>query len=569
MQVGLKTFNYFGYGVYNDIRSRLPYYGSDFKDAYNYRVIPSTVFIFFTNLLPAIAFAQDMFDKTNDSYGVNEVLLSSAMAGVVFGLFAGQPLCIVGVTGPISIFSYTVYELIQPRGTPYFPFMCWIYLWSMVMHLIIAFGNMISFLKIISSFSCDVFGFFICIVYIQKGIQILTGQFHGDKPGESVEAGFYSVMLALLMSVAGIGSFIFGSQLHYFKPWVRKVFVDYGTPLSVIFFTGFVHFGGYLSSTKLSHLPISQSFQPTLHGSASRPHGWFIHFWPDSSDPSAISVGDVFLALPFAILLTFLFYFDHNVSSLMCLSKEYPLKKPAAFHWDFALLGITTGVAGLIGIPAPNGLIPQAPLHTQSLVVHDLKTGKAISVVEQRVTNTLQGLMTFVMMTRPFLVVLGLIPQAVLAGLFFIMGITGLHGNVLTNGIRYIFLDDRYIKYDPQCPEIFRTIDNLPQKKWYYIYLLLSLIAAGLEFGITNTKGAVGFPGVLMFFAICAKWVWPYIIPPDQLELLDSEVADERIVRNLEISKIVKDRKREKEEKDLEGDIEEITSIEDFNTSSN
>lgn len=159
MKLSFRWFRYIGYGVYNDLRSRLPYYKSDFTDAWNYRVIPSTTFIFFTNLLPAIAFAQDMFDKTDNKYGLNEVLMSSAMAGVAFGLFSGQPLCMVGVTGPISIFSYTVYELMEPRGTPYFPFMCWIYLWSMVMHFIISFGNLISYLKIISLFSCDVFGF--------------------------------------------------------------------------------------------------------------------------------------------------------------------------------------------------------------------------------------------------------------------------------------------------------------------------------------------------------------------------------------------------------------------------
>lgn len=277
-----------------------------------------------------------------------------------------------------------------------------------------------------------------------------------------------------------------------------------------------------------------------------RSHGWFIHFWPSGSNDS-IEVGDVFLALPFAILLTFLFYFDHNVSSLMCLLKEYPLKKPATFHWDFALLGLTTGIAGLIGIPAPNGLIPQAPLHTESLVVHDPLTGKPISVVEQRVTNILQGALTFVMMTSPFLTVLGLIPQAVLAGLFFIMGITGLNGNNITHGIRYIFLDDSYISNDPTCQEIFRKIKSIPNKKWYYVYLFLQLVAAGLEFGITNTKGAVGFPGVLMFFAICAKWMWPYIIPVDELKHLDSEVADANIIQNLDVSIAIRQRKNDLE----------------------
>ena len=46
MGLSFRHFNYFGYGIYNDIKSRLPHYKSDFTDAFNYRVIPSTAFIF-------------------------------------------------------------------------------------------------------------------------------------------------------------------------------------------------------------------------------------------------------------------------------------------------------------------------------------------------------------------------------------------------------------------------------------------------------------------------------------------------------------------------------------------
>ena len=28
--------------------------------------------------------------------------------------------------GPITVFNYTVYDIIAPRGTPYLAFMCWI-----------------------------------------------------------------------------------------------------------------------------------------------------------------------------------------------------------------------------------------------------------------------------------------------------------------------------------------------------------------------------------------------------------------------------------------------------------
>lgn len=523
-----------GRGVYNDIRARLPYYSSDFSGAYNYRVVPSVIFIFFTNLLPAIAFAQDMFDRTDNSYGVNEVLMSSAIGGVVFGLFSGQPLCIVGVTGPIAIFSYTVFELIGPE-TPFFPFMCWIYLWLMVMHFAIALCNWVSYLKIISNFSCEVFGFFICIVYCEKAVKILDKQFVEYGPA----SGFCSVMVTLLMMIFGLGSAVFGSELHYFRPWTRKLFVDYGVPLAVVFFTGFVHFGGYLNDVHLATLPTTKAFAPTTH--LGRAHGWFIHFWPGEN----IRVGDVFLAIPYAILLTFLFYFDHNVSSLMCQLKEYPLKKPASFHWDFMLLGLVTGVSGIIGIPAPNGLIPQAPLHTASLVVYDQKTGRPLSVVEQRVTNTLQGAMAFVMMSGPFLTLLGLIPQAVLAGLFFIMGMSGLHEGPVMNKIKFLFADEEYVSLDPTCPELWKELHSIPKekKKWFYIYLVLQVVAGAAEFAITLTKGAVGFPGVLLFFAMCAKWVWPRFIPREDLEYLDTPVAEDFIIKSLDVGSLARSEK--------------------------
>lgn len=78
------------------------------------------------SILPALAFSLDMFEKTGQSFGVNEVLLSSVLASGVFSLAACQPLVIVGVTGPITVFNYTVYDIITPRGTNYFAFMAWI-----------------------------------------------------------------------------------------------------------------------------------------------------------------------------------------------------------------------------------------------------------------------------------------------------------------------------------------------------------------------------------------------------------------------------------------------------------
>jgi hypothetical protein len=51
--------------------------------------------------------------------------------------------------------------------------------------------------------------------------------------------------------------------------------------------------------------------------------------------------------------------YSQNVSSLTAQARQFPLKKPAGFHWDFFLLGCTTFISGIIGIPFPNGLVPQ------------------------------------------------------------------------------------------------------------------------------------------------------------------------------------------------------------------
>ncbi|GME24005.1 hypothetical protein GTA08_BOTSDO13907 [Neofusicoccum parvum] len=496
-------------GMVHDIRRRAPFYVSDWTDAWDYRVVPATIYMYFANILPALAFSLDMFAKTDSSFGVNEVLLASVLAAVVFSIFAAQPLVIVGVTGPITVFNYTVYDIIVPHGTNYFAFMCWIGLWSLVMHWILAVTNACNWLKYVTRFSCDIFGFYVAFIYLQKGIQVLTRQWEaGDT------SAYLSIMIALLvLMVAYIGGIIGNSNL--FHRYVRKFIEDYATPLTVIFFTGFVHIGK-MRGVELLKLPTSKAFFPTTD------RGWLIHFWD-------IDVGDVFLAIPFAILLTILFYFDHNVSSLIAQGTEFPLRKPAGFHWDIFLLGLTTGVSGLLGIPFPNGLIPQAPFHTTALCVtrtvsDDDEANKGHTrrvvdhVVEQRVSNLAQGLLTLGTMTGPLLIVLHLIPQAVLAGLFFVMGVQALEGNGITQKILFLAKDKSLTPgSDP--------LKRIDRRGAIYAFIALELLGFGATFAITQTIAAVGFPVFILLLIPVRTWVLPKYFTPLELSILDAPTA--------------------------------------------
>jgi len=43
--------------------------------------------------------------------GTMEMLLSGAICGTVYAIFSGQPLTIIGATGPLLIFESIIYQL--------------------------------------------------------------------------------------------------------------------------------------------------------------------------------------------------------------------------------------------------------------------------------------------------------------------------------------------------------------------------------------------------------------------------------------------------------------------------
>ena len=165
--------------------------------------------------------------------------------------------------------------------------------WSLIMHWILAITNACNGLTYVTRFSCDIFGFYVACIYLQKGIQVLTRQW--GAVGET--SAYLSIMVALLVLMSGWICGELGSS-SLFQRYVRKFLDDYGTPLTIVFFTGFVHIG-HMRDVNVATLPTSKAFFPTVD------RGWLVRFWD-------IDVGDVFLAIPFALLLTILFYFDHN-----------------------------------------------------------------------------------------------------------------------------------------------------------------------------------------------------------------------------------------------------------------
>ncbi len=143
---------------------------------------------------------------------------------------------------------------------------------------------------------------------------------------------------------------------------------------------------------------------------------------------------------------------------------------------------------------------------------------KVDHVVEQRVSNLAQGMLTLGTMSGPLLVVLHLIPQGVLAGLFFVMGVQALEGNGITAKMLFLARDKTLTPGAEPLKRIQRRLA-------IWAFVAIQLIGFGATFAITQTIAAVGFPIIILLLVPVRTYVLPKWFTEEELSLLDAPTA--------------------------------------------
>jgi hypothetical protein len=470
-------------------------YVSDWT-VFNQLIFASAVYIFFTNLLPGITFASDLYVFTGQNWGTIEVVFSTGFCGVIFSLFSNQPLTILGVTGPFSVLAENIYSLcIDSFRVPFLPFMAWSLIHAGWLHFLLAVFNAHDWtMRYVTTFSTEIFSLLNSIIYFHKAIQELQ-RAHNS-------LSFAAFLYAIIGAVGTMLLAIFLSTAESWKPlfhrYVRLGLAEYAAAISIILFIGLPHVGELATLDKTT-LPTSTSFRPTNPDRTA----FFVQFWK-------LPVGWIFAAIVPGLLITVLFFFDHEVSSIICTIDRYGTKKPGGFAWDIVLLGMTTALCGMLGIPPANGLLPQAPLHSESLM-HAEKEEQTIivdgeektdvkevrRVYEQRWSAFLHAAGILVFVSPPFMHVLGLTPTSVLAGLFLFMGEQSLSVNPILYRTFYLLTPPTEL---PTLPSSISTA-NPPTWEAYapiHGYTLVQIIITAIIFIVTLTKGAPAFPVVII-----------------------------------------------------------------------
>ncbi|KAL1635132.1 hypothetical protein SLS56_001884 [Neofusicoccum ribis] len=410
-----------------DWRNLAARYASDWT-IFNQLVVASAVYVFFTNLLPGITFASDLYELTGQNWGTIEVVFSTAA---------------------FNAHDYTM--------------------------------------RYVTTFSTEIFSLLNSIIYFHKAIQEL------ERAHDRLS--FAAFLYAIIGCIGTCLLAIFLASAEKWKPlfhrYIRMGLSEYAAAISIIFFIGIPHVGE-LASLDKDTLNVSKSFTP----SSPERTTFFVRFWE-------LPIAWIFAALIPGAIITVLFFFDHEVSSIICTINRYGTRKPGGFAWDIALLGTTTAICGILGIPPANGLLPQAPLHSESLMHADRETVQRTTstgeetaeiqvshrVYEQRWSHFLHaaGILAFV--SPPLMHVLGLTPTSVLAGLFLFMGEQSLSVNPI------LYRTFHMLTPASELPKLPQTIRNyIP----IHLYTLTQIILTVIIFIITLTKAGPAFPIIII-----------------------------------------------------------------------
>lgn len=523
----------------SDLDTRRAVYWSDWTDISSWKILSSSIFIFFTSITPAVTFSLYMTKSTEGNLGAMEILLSTALTGTLFSIFGGQPMVILGVTGPVTILMASIYTLSQQWGLPFMPFLAWAQLWASAMHFLLASGNYCALLRYVTQFSCETFGMLIAWIYLYTGchgiVDMLSAKNDDASVGSlSLAVGYLQFILAIGCVWSAAGLVRAEKHWHFFHDSIRHFLTDYGATLSIFIWTVVSLVVGHERPDLDDEIP--RLFIPS-HLQTTSNRSLFVNIFD-------IPTWGIFAAVFPGVIITVLFFFDHNVSSIMAQHKDFQLQKGSAYHWDFFVLGISVFITGLLGLPPTNGLIPQAPLHTKSLMT---KTGKAgddaVTIYEQRVTNLAQSVLIGLSLLYPFSAILRTIPTAVLYGFFIFLGLASFEDNEFATRLSLFFLwDDGFVTTMAPTPSsalpVFlsssmRSMLSKVSKDVVFRYTLLQVCIAGIIFASTFTAAGVIFPVLIGLLVVVRQLLLVHMYDPRDLAELDKDVVHEEEVARL------------------------------------
>ncbi|XP_077125051.1 sodium bicarbonate cotransporter 3 isoform X1 [Ranitomeya variabilis] len=544
-----RTGRLFG-GLMLDIKRKAPFFLSDFKDALSLQCLASVLFLYCACMSPVITFGGLLGEATQNRISAIESLFGASLTGIAYSLFAGQPLTILGSTGPVLVFEKILFKFCKDYHLSYLSLRTSIGLWTAFLCLLLVATDASSLVCYITRFTEEAFAALICIIFIYEALEKLyhlgenyAFNMHNDidlltkyscvcaepaSPSNQTLAAWMTKNitasevpwsnLTVSQCIDHHGSFE-GPACGRHGPYIPDVFFW----CVILFFTTFF-LSSFLKQFKFKNyfptkvrstisdfavfltivimvlidylvgipspkLHVPEKFEPTL-----KDRGWII-------DPLGPNPWWTLLAAAIpALLCTILIFMDQQITAVIINRKEHKLKKGCGYHLDLFMVSVMLGICSIMGLPWFVAATVLSISHVNSLKVESECSApgeqpKFLGIREQRVT----GLLIFVLMGLSVFMtsVLKFIPMPVLYGVFLYMGASSLKGIQFFDRIKLFGMPAKhqpdliYLRYVPLWK--------------VHVFTVIQLTCLVLLWVIKASAAAVVFPMMVLALVFIRK----------------------------------------------------------------
>ncbi|XP_037810196.1 electrogenic sodium bicarbonate cotransporter 1 isoform X2 [Lucilia sericata] len=547
-----KTHRLWG-GLRNDLKRRLPMYKSDIMDGLNTETLAATVFMYFACLSTAITFGGLASEKTHNLIGISETLLSASIVGVIFHSLAGQPLVIIGTTGPLLLFDEALNNFCKENNINFLTIRAYIGIWLAVISILVSAFEGSVYVRLLTRFTQEIFSALITLIYIVETLMKLVSVYknhplladynlpppslglnatldfvnsnasdliNGNETATNatinVEYNSNVKMnmpnTALFCTILTLGTFTVAYYLklfrnsHFLGRNARRALGDFGVPIAITIFVMVDYFIPAVYTEKLS---VPEGLSP----SDPTTRGWLVSLGP-------IETWIPFMAGIPAILVYILIFMESHISELIVDKPERGLKKGSGLHFDIVLLCCLNTFCGFFGMPWHCAATVRSVAHVSALTIMSRthapgESPRIIDVKEQRVSGFFVALMIGLSVTMAPL--LRLIPMAVLFGVFLYMGIASMSGVQFFERIRLFFMP---VKHYPPTPYVKRV----PTWKMH-LFTFIQVLCLVLLWAVKSSKISLAFPFFLIMMVPIRQRL-AALYKPQEMQALDGNEAN-------------------------------------------